>query len=85
MIQWLQSMPAEWGNYVSMLLFCGLAVLVWLIPVNKITKGLAAPKKVARHPPVGNGVNRIAVGYLYPLLSTPKFTPDVHALRRERT
>ena len=23
MIQWLQSMP-EWGNYVSMLLFCGL-------------------------------------------------------------
>ena len=45
MIQWLQSMPAEWGNYASMLLFCGLAVLVWLIPVNKITKGLAAPKK----------------------------------------
>ena len=32
MIQWLQSMPAEWGNYVSMLLFCGLGVLVWLIP-----------------------------------------------------
>ena len=45
MIQWLQSMPAEWGNYVSMLLFCGLALLVWLIPVNKITKGLVAPRK----------------------------------------
>ena len=45
MIQWLQSMPAEWGNYVSMLLFCSLAVLVWLIPINKITKGLATPKK----------------------------------------
>ena len=45
MIQWLQSMPAEWGNYVSMLLFCGLAVLVWLIPANNITKGLVAPKK----------------------------------------
>ncbi|MEC7560184.1 MAG: hypothetical protein VYD03_02870 [Pseudomonadota bacterium] len=45
MIQWLQSMPAEWGNYASMLLFCGLAVLVWLIPINKISKGLSAPKK----------------------------------------
>ena len=38
MIQWLQSMPAEWGNYASMLLF--VAVLVWLIPVNKITRVL---------------------------------------------
>ena len=44
MIQWLQSMPAEWGNYVSMLLFCGLGVLVWLIP-SKITAGLADPKR----------------------------------------
>ena len=45
MIQWLQSMPAEWGNYVSMLLFCGLGVLVWLIPFSKITAGLVDPKR----------------------------------------
>jgi hypothetical protein len=45
MIQWLQSMPAEWGNYVSMLLFCGLGVLVWCIPFSNIVAGLAEPKK----------------------------------------
>lgn len=45
MIQWFQNMPAEWGNYVSMLLFLALALFVWQIPLSKITAGLAAPKK----------------------------------------
>ena len=45
MIAWLQSLPAEWGNYVSMLLFCSLGVMVWLIPLKTITADLEAPRK----------------------------------------
>ena len=27
MIEWLQGLPAEWGNYVSILLFCSLGAM----------------------------------------------------------
>ena len=45
MIGWLQSLPAEWGNYVSILLFVGLGVMVWLIPIKAITAELQSPQK----------------------------------------
>ena len=44
-IAWLQSLPAEWGNYVSMLLFFSLGVLVWLIPLERITADIESPQK----------------------------------------
>ena len=44
MIEWLQGLPAEWGNYVSILLFVGLGVMVWLIPIKAITADLQSPK-----------------------------------------
>jgi putative Mn2+ efflux pump MntP len=45
MIEWLQSLPAEWGNYISMLLFCSLGAMVWLIPIKAITADLESPRK----------------------------------------
>ena len=45
MIEWLQGLPAEWGNYVSILLFVGLGVMVWLIPIKAITADLQSLKK----------------------------------------
>ena len=45
MIGWLQSLPAEWGNYVSILLFAGLGAMVWLIPIKAVTADLQSAKK----------------------------------------
>tara|TARA_X000000950_G_scaffold130959_1_gene163427 strand:- start:5604 stop:5816 length:213 start_codon:yes stop_codon:yes gene_type:complete len=44
MIEWLQSLPTEWANYISMLLFLALAVFTLSIPSKAIFAGLLKPK-----------------------------------------